>query len=58
MTVFVAPLQSFGRDDVAQVGGKGANLGELLRAGLAVPPGFALTGCGVSRSARRGRRAG
>ena len=43
MTVFVAPLQAFGHDDVEQVGGKGANLGELLRAGLPVPPGFAIT---------------
>ena len=27
-----------GRDDVALAGGKGANLGELSRAGLPVPP--------------------
>jgi pyruvate,water dikinase len=31
------------RDDVARVGGKGANLGELTRAGLPVPPGFVVT---------------
>jgi pyruvate,water dikinase len=29
--------------DVEHVGGKGANLGELTRAGLPVPPGFVLT---------------
>jgi pyruvate,water dikinase len=29
--------------DVASAGGKGANLGELTRAGLPVPPGFVLT---------------
>jgi len=29
-----------GRDDIAAVGGKGANLGELTRAGLPVPQGF------------------
>ena len=29
-----------GKDDVAVVGGKGANLGELLRFGIPVPPGF------------------
>ncbi len=29
--------------DVASVGGKGANLGELVRAGLPVPPGFVVT---------------
>ena len=32
-----------GRGDLALAGGKGANLGELLRAGLPVPPGFVLT---------------
>jgi len=30
------------RTDVATVGGKGANLGELTAAGLPVPPGFVL----------------
>jgi pyruvate,water dikinase len=40
---FVAPLQAFGRDDRARAGGKGANLGELLRAGLPVPDGFVVT---------------
>jgi pyruvate,water dikinase len=28
--------------DIPQVGGKGANLGELTRAGIAVPPGFVI----------------
>lgn len=31
------------RDDVSLVGGKGASLGELFRAGIAVPPGFVIT---------------
>ncbi len=31
------------RADVALAGGKGANLGELTRAGLPVPPGFVIT---------------
>ena len=39
----VAPLRDFGRDDLAATGGKGANLGELLRMGLAVPEGFVIT---------------
>ena len=30
--------------DAAAVGGKAANLGELIRAGFAVPPGFVLPG--------------
>ena len=31
-----------GSDDIEQAGGKGANLGELTRAGLPVPPGFVI----------------
>jgi len=31
------------KEDVGLVGGKGANLGELTRAGLPVPPGFIVT---------------
>ena len=31
------------KEDVARAGGKGANLGELSRAGLPVPPGFVIT---------------
>jgi len=30
-------------EDAPRAGGKGANLGELTRAGLPVPPGFVLT---------------
>jgi rifampicin phosphotransferase len=40
---FIAPLSDFGRDDVVAAGGKGANLGELVRAGLSVPNGFVIT---------------
>ena len=40
---FAAPLRDFGRDDVPAAGGKGANLGELVRAGLPVPDGFVIT---------------
>ena len=39
----VVGLGELGRDDVALAGGKGANLGELVRAGLPVPPGFVVT---------------
>lgn len=34
------PFGELGRADVAYAGGKGANLGELTRAGFAVPAGF------------------
>jgi pyruvate, water dikinase len=36
-------LEDVGRTDVEHVGGKGANLGELTRAGFPVPPGFVVT---------------
>ncbi|MGE6758284.1 phosphoenolpyruvate synthase [Corallococcus interemptor] len=36
-------FDALSREDVAQAGGKGANLGELSRAGLPVPPGFVIT---------------
>ncbi len=38
----VAWFADLSREDVPRVGGKGANLGELTRAGLPVPPGFVL----------------
>ncbi|EFC82266.1 PEP/pyruvate-binding domain-containing protein, partial [Parafrankia sp. EUN1f] len=40
---WIAWFKEIGADDVDQVGGKGANLGELTRAGLPVPPGFVVT---------------
>ena len=32
-----------GKGDINTVGGKGANLGEMTRAGIPVPPGFIVT---------------
>jgi phosphohistidine swiveling domain-containing protein len=40
---FVVGFDQVGSQDVALVGGKGASLSELIRAGLPVPPGFVLT---------------
>ena len=37
------PLTDLTRDDLALVGGKAANLGELIGAGFDVPPGFVVT---------------
>ncbi len=39
----VAWLEEVTKDDVPLVGGKAANLGELLRAGIRVPPGYVVT---------------
>ena len=39
----VLPLRAVGRDALPVVGGKAANLDELIRAGLPVPPGFCVT---------------
>lgn len=43
MQRWVRDLVDLGRDDLATAGGKGANLGELIRAGVRVPPGFVVT---------------
>ncbi|MQA81219.1 MAG: phosphoenolpyruvate synthase [Streptosporangiales bacterium] len=40
---FVVPLAGVGRDDLDLAGGKGANLGELVRHGFPVPGGFVVT---------------
>ncbi|QDP97040.1 phosphoenolpyruvate synthase [Microlunatus elymi] len=42
MTV-IRPFDSIAATDLRLAGGKGANLGELTRAGLPVPPGFVIT---------------
>jgi pyruvate, water dikinase len=41
-SVFVRDFSDLDRFDVAWAGGKGANLGELRKAGLPVPPGFVI----------------
>ena len=40
---FTRRLDSLRRTDVAVAGGKAANLGEMMAAGLPVPPGFVVT---------------
>src|ERR671932_469428 len=42
-TVFTMSLSQLARDALPIAGGKGANLGAMLRAGLPVPPGFCVT---------------
>ena len=41
-TQLVRPFEDLGRADAAFAGGKGANLGELTRAGFSVPTGFVI----------------
>jgi len=36
-------FEELSKKDIPKVGGKGANLGELMKAGLPVPPGFCVT---------------
>ncbi|MCZ2108075.1 MAG: phosphoenolpyruvate synthase, partial [Dehalococcoidia bacterium] len=43
MTRSVVWFTEVGKEDLGLVGGKGANLGELTRAGIPVPPGFVVT---------------
>ena len=43
MTVWTIPLEDVDRSATALVGGKGANLGGLIRVGAPVPAGFCLT---------------
>lgn len=40
---FVVWFGQVDKDDIALVGGKGANLGEMTKAGFPVPPGFIVT---------------
>ncbi len=42
-TPFTLRFDEIDIDDLARVGGKGANLGSLTRAGVRVPPGFCVT---------------
>ncbi len=49
---FVAPLRDFGRDDLPAAGGKGANLGELIRAEVPVPDGFVITTAAYAAAVR------
>ena len=42
-TKIILWFEELTKEDVPLVGGKNANLGEMLRAGIPVPPGFAVT---------------
>lgn len=50
----VVDLRDLGKGDLPLAGGKGANLGELIRAGFPVPPGFVVTTAAYDRAAAAG----
>jgi len=52
---FVAPLDAIGAGDLALAGGKGANLGELIRTGYPVPAGYVVTTDAYTAVVERGR---
>src|SRR5450759_2725133 len=54
MGMSIAWFAGLGRGDALIAGGKGANLGELTRAGFPVPPGFVVTADAYLTSMDRG----
>ena len=46
---YIKWFDEIGKDDIPVVGGKGANLGELISMGLPVPPGFCITASGYDK---------
>jgi pyruvate,water dikinase len=54
MTAVIAWLDEVHAEDIATVGGKGANLGELAAAGFAVPPAFVVTAAAYLAAMDRG----
>ncbi len=41
--MWIKSFQEISKNDVEEVGGKGASLGEMANAGISVPPGFVIT---------------
>jgi pyruvate, water dikinase len=54
MTSAIVWFEDLSRADTGRAGGKGANLGELARAGLPVPPGFVVTAQGYLAAMEEG----
>lgn len=49
MDTYTVGLREVGRGDLARVGGKAANLGEMIQRGYPVPPGFVITTAAYER---------
>jgi len=43
MSIFIKTFQQLNKSDIYLAGGKGASLGEMMRAGILIPPGFVVT---------------
>ncbi|BBX97042.1 phosphoenolpyruvate synthase [Mycobacterium lacus] len=54
VTNFVADISTLRMSDAEEAGGKGANMGEMVAAGLPVPPGFVLMRSGYLASMQAG----
>ncbi len=54
-SALVVPLETLDRTALPLAGGKAANLGELIRAGFAVPAGFCVTTAAYAQFAARAR---
>jgi Pyruvate phosphate dikinase, AMP/ATP-binding domain len=55
---WVVDLRDIGRGNLTVAGGKGADLGELVRKGFPVPPGFVVTTAAYDRFVAHNRLAG
>lgn len=49
MGQYVSGLDEIGLEDLVQAGGKGAHLGQMIRVGFSVPPGFLVKSNGYER---------
>src|SRR5208283_3686904 len=54
VNAYVCDISTLRLSDAEEAGGKGANMGELVAAGLPVPPGFVLMRSSYSASMRAG----
>ena len=55
MSKYTNNLKRLNKDSLSIAGGKGANLGVLIQAGLPVPPGFVITAAAYSKRELRHR---
>lgn len=49
LNVYISNFEQLNKKDISLAGGKGANIGELVRSGFPVPPGFVVTTAAYDR---------